>query len=634
MIPQSFITELLARVDIVAVIGRHLTLKKRGAHYVGLCPFHGEKTPSFTVSPVRQTYHCFGCGMHGSAIGFLMEHAQLGYVDAINQLAGELGMSVPREPLSPAAERAAREAPALTDLLLRCAQFYKSRLKDSERAIAYLRGRGLTGQTAARYAIGYAPASWRNLEAAVADYDSDMLVAAGLVIDQPAQSAVGADSAPAGDADGRRRRYDRFRDRIMFPIRNPRGQVIGFGGRVLDTGEPKYLNSPETALFSKGRELYGLFEARSALRRENQALVVEGYMDVVILAQHGFDYAVATLGTATSGAHINKLLRLVDRVVFAFDGDAAGRKAAWRALQASLPELPDTKRIDFLFLPPEHDPDSFVRALGRDAFAQALAGAMSLSEFLIHALAQDNDTSSAEGRARFQAQARPLLLALAATALRQQLVHAVAARLGISAAEFAQYLSESAGPPAAGAAPPQRPVVTRAAPAASRGRWERTRPSVGATRAALPDLSFRVQLLSALHPSLAARWRQREPIDLDDAGNPWLPAELVRWLGWLGELPEQANFAAVSAALAEHDAALRGRLEQAAAAEPADLALDEAATEFDDALVKLQQRTLKLAIQQLVDQPDAPLVQLRARRAHLQGLIDRLSTAAPDTAGT
>ncbi|HMS81640.1 MAG TPA: DNA primase, partial [Burkholderiaceae bacterium] len=361
MIPQSFIQELLARVDVVDVVGRHVKLRKGGANWLGLCPFHGEKSPSFTVSPTKQFYHCFGCGAHGSAIGFLMEHGGLSYPDAIHELARSVGLEVPDE--RPGAGEARRRDPDLLETLAAAARFYKQRLKDTPRAIEYLKGRGVSGETAARFGIGYAPDGWRSLEAAVPDYSAATLVESGLVIEPEPDPGADVDG---GAPPGRRKRYDRFRDRVMFPIRNPRGQTIGFGGRVLGQGEPKYLNSPETPVFSKGRELYGLFEGRDAIRAADCVIVVEGYMDVVMLAQHGVGNAVATLGTATTAQHVHKLLRLVDRVVFAFDGDAAGRRAAWRALEACLPLAADTKRIDFLFLPPEHDPDSFVRERGAD----------------------------------------------------------------------------------------------------------------------------------------------------------------------------------------------------------------------------------------------------------------------------
>ncbi len=426
MIPQSFISDLLARLDIVEVVGRHVQLKKAGANYQGLCPFHGEKTPSFSVSPAKQFYHCFGCQAHGTAIGFLMEHQSLSYVDAIKDLARQQGLEVPEEQGGESAPK--RVAPDVLESLSLAAKFFKSRLKESERAIDYLKRRGLSGQTAARFGMGYAPEGWRPLEAAVPDYHAPSMVESGLVI--------------SGDDD---KRYDRFRDRVMFPIRNPRGQVIGFGGRVLDQGEPKYLNSPETPVFVKGRELYGLYEAREALRRENCAIVVEGYMDVVMLAQYGVDNALATLGTATTPEHLKKLLRQVDRVVFSFDGDGAGRKAAWRALEASLPMTSDTQRIDFLFLPPEHDPDSFVQAYGLDGWKAALAKAESISNFMLKKLSTDCDLAEPEGRAKLIALARPLLSKMSAPALRLQIVHRLSDLTEITVLELTPLLIESAG---------------------------------------------------------------------------------------------------------------------------------------------------------------------------------------------
>ncbi len=470
MIPQAFIQELLARVDVVDVVGKYVRLKKAGANFLGLCPFHGEKSPSFTVSPTKQFYHCFGCGAHGSAIGFLMEHSGLSYVEAIRDLAQTVGLQVPDEPRG--GDAPPRADPGLLDVLARAARFYKERLKDSPRAITYLKNRGLTGETAARFAIGYAPEGWRGLQAAFAEYDAPVLLAAGLVIESEPQSdartSTGPASAPLASSEpaapsapsaqatpsaqaaqaaqaAQRRRYDRFRDRIMFPIRNPRGQVIGFGGRVLDRGEPKYMNSPETPVFSKGRELYGLFEARDALRARNCAIVVEGYMDVVMLAQHGVGNAVATLGTSTTPDHVRKLLRMVDRVVFSFDGDNAGRKAAWRALEASLPHAADTKRIEFLFLPPEHDPDSYVRAHGADGFDRLLGEAQPLSEFMVRELSRRFDMATPEGRAGFLASARPLLQALPPAALRIQLVHRVADAGAVLPQELERFIAQGEG---------------------------------------------------------------------------------------------------------------------------------------------------------------------------------------------
>ncbi len=416
MIPESFIQELLARVDIVDVIERYVPLKKGGANFQACCPFHSEKTPSFTVSPSKQFYHCFGCGAHGSALGFLMQYSGLGFIEAVEDLAHSVGMQVPRVSEHRQAERI-KKAP-LTELMARAARFYKDQLKASPKAVDYLKGRGLTGEVAARFGLGYAPDEWQGLERIFPDYQDAALVECGLVI----ESEQG-------------RRYDRFRDRIMFPILDQRGNVIGFGGRVLGQGEPKYLNSPETPLFEKGRELYGLTQARQAIRDEDTVIVVEGYMDVVALAQHGVGNAVATLGTATTPNHVHKLLRQASKVVFCFDGDAAGRKAAWRALEASLEQLGDDKSAGFLFLPPEHDPDSFVRAEGADAYRQLVRHPTTLTEFLLRAIKTDLDLATAEGRARLVHEAKPLLQKLAAPVLRVQLTKAVAEAAALSQAE-------------------------------------------------------------------------------------------------------------------------------------------------------------------------------------------------------
>ncbi|HKU87443.1 MAG TPA: DNA primase, partial [Casimicrobiaceae bacterium] len=369
MIPNDFIQTLLSRVDIVDVVDRSVPLKKAGANYQACCPFHSEKTPSFTVSPTKQFYHCFGCGAHGTAIGFLMEYAGKSFPEAVEQLARDAGLPVPR--VESADERERREQSGdITETLLTAARHYRARLKESTEAIAYLKRRGLTGQVAAHFGIGFAPDAWQGLATAFPDYEDAALEAAGLVI--------------RGEGG---KRYDRFRCRVMFPIHDTRGRVIGFGGRVLENGEPKYLNSPETALFSKGKELYGLYLARNAIRAAGQVVVVEGYMDVVALAQHGIEYAVATLGTATTPFHAQKLFRLSDRVVFCFDGDAAGRKAAWRALENTLPVLADGKEARFLFLPDGQDPDDYVRAHGKAVFERAIEGSTPLSEFLLQELA-------------------------------------------------------------------------------------------------------------------------------------------------------------------------------------------------------------------------------------------------------
>jgi DNA primase len=416
VIPNGFIQDLLSRADIVDVVGRHVQLKKAGINHKGLCPFHGEKSPSFIVSPTRQTYHCFGCGVHGNAVGFLMEHAGLSFPDAVRELAQQYGMTVPEDDTSPAErERAAaqkqRQA-TLTDVLAKAAEHYRRELRGSPRAIDYLKRRGLSGEIAARFGLGYAPEGWRSLASAFPKYDDPLLEESGLVIAKPSDDGNEADT----------KRYDRFRDRVMFPIRSVQGEVIGFGGRVIDQGEPKYLNSPETPVFSKGRELYGLFEGRTAIRQRGFVLVVEGYMDVVALAQSGFGNAVATLGTACTAEHVQKLFRFTESVVFSFDGDAAGRRAAGRALEASLPHATDTRTVRFLFLPAEHDPDSYVRELGAEAFEACIAQAVPLSRQLVEAAAEGVALDSAEGRARMLANARPLWGALPDGALKRQLL--------------------------------------------------------------------------------------------------------------------------------------------------------------------------------------------------------------------
>ena len=416
MIPPAFLHDLLSRVDIVEVVGRHVQLKKGGANLSGLCPFHAEKSPSFTVSPSKQFYHCFGCGANGDAIRFLTEYSGMSFIDAVKDLAQQTGMSVPEEDLSPAErEQAASQKQrraTLTDVLAKCTENYRKQLKASPRAIEYLKRRGLSGEVAANFGLGYAPEGWRSLASVFPSYDDPLLEESGMVIHQPAASGDEADA----------KRYDRFRDRIMFPIRSVQGEVIGFGGRVLDRSEPKYLNSPETPVFSKGRELYGLFEGRVAIRQRGYALVVEGYMDVVALAQAGFGNAVATLGTACTAEHVQKLFRFTDSVVFSFDGDAAGRRAAGKALEACLPLATDTRTIRFLFLPAEHDPDSYVRELGAPAFEQCVAQAVPLSRQIGEVAGAGLDLTTAEGRAHMLANARPLWAALPDGTLKRQML--------------------------------------------------------------------------------------------------------------------------------------------------------------------------------------------------------------------
>ena len=443
LIPQSFIADLLNRVDIVDVVGQHVKLKKAGANYQGLCPFHSEKSPSFSVSPTKQFYHCFGCGAHGSAISFLMEYSGLGYVDAIEELARSAGLDVPREERSANDIAKQQRAMALSEVMSSAADWYRQQLKSSPRAIDYLKGRGLTGEIAKRYALGYAPDGWQGLEAAFGPYSNEevakTLVEGGLVI-QGEQAENAADNKSAV------KRYDRFRDRVMFPIRNPKGQTIGFGGRILDQGEPKYLNSPETPLFSKGNTLYGLFEARQSIRAKEYVLVCEGYMDVVALAQLGFPNAVATLGTACTANHVRMLLRQTDKVIFSFDGDAAGQRAAQRALEACLPLMSDDKEIRFLFLPTEHDPDSYVRAYGAVAFEKAVQEAMSISSFFFKVSSEGHDLTTPEGRAQTHHAAKPLLLSMPPIALRTQILRELAIRTSTTPAELEAFCGLTVAP--------------------------------------------------------------------------------------------------------------------------------------------------------------------------------------------
>ena len=512
MIPPSFVQDLLSRADIVEIIGRHVQLKKAGINHKGLCPFHGEKTPSFTVSATRQTYHCFGCGLHGNAIGFLMEHSGMGFLDAVRDLAQQVGLTVPEDDRSPqererAAELKERQA-TLSDVLAKAADHYRKQLKAAPRAVEYLKGRGLTGEIAAAFGLGYAPDGWRGLASVFPHYDDPLLEESGLVI-------------ATGENDADRKRYDRFRDRVMFPIRSVQGDVIGFGGRVLDKGEPKYLNSPETPVFIKGRELYGLHEARAAMRQRGYVLVVEGYMDVVALAQLGFPNAVATLGTACTAEHVQKLFRFTESVVFSFDGDAAGRRAAGRALEASLPHASDTRTIRFLFLPTEHDPDSYVREHGAEAFEQCVAQAVPLSRQLVETARDGMNLDSAEDRAKLLANSKPMWAALPEGALKLQLLGDLAQLAGFATADLAQLWQAAAAPRAIPDAAPARP----AGPARGSTPSRPNRMSNRAAPASPADTALRMLLLHS-------DWWQQ--LDADDhellAGLPPLHGPLSAWL--------------------------------------------------------------------------------------------------------
>jgi DNA primase len=437
LIPDSFIQDLLNRVDVADVVGRYVQLKKGGINLLGLCPFHNEKSPSFTVSPTKQFYHCFGCGAHGSAITFLMEHTGASFPEAVRTLAGAIGMTVPEENRSPgqqaATARRREEVSQHTKALDAAQKHYLAQLRDSPAAIRYLKQRGLTGIIAKEFGLGWASADRQALSKVFPRYDDPILVESGLVIESE---------------DGRR--YDRFRERVMFPIRNVKGEIVGFGGRIIGKGEPKYLNSPETPVFSKGNELYGLFEARAAIRSEGAVIVVEGYMDVVGLAQLGVRNAVATLGTATTPTHIQKLLRASDKIIFSFDGDSAGRRAAWRALQACLPLLRDDISIRFLFLPTEHDPDSYIREFGEEAFRACLKESDALSTFFLNELASRHSVKEVEGRSALVHEARPLLAQVPAITLKIQLQNELARLVQLTPEELAQLMAQLPPPTMAG----------------------------------------------------------------------------------------------------------------------------------------------------------------------------------------
>jgi len=414
MIPQDFIDDLIARADIIEVLGRRIQLKKAGREFKACCPFHDEKTPSFTVSPSKGFYHCFGCGAHGTAIGFLMEFDHMSFVEAIENLASMMGVDVPRDE----SDRPARRYDELFSLMGSVEKHWQACLRDNPGAVDYLKQRGIDGATAKRFGIGYALDSW-----------SDVLDKFG-------------------------KTSEAFRDRIMFPIRDARGRTIGFGGRALGDGEPKYLNSPETVLFHKGRELYGLYEARQALRQIDQLVVVEGYMDVVALSRHGIDFSIATLGTATTSDHLDRIFRLTESVVFSFDGDRAGKAAAWRALENALPQVREGRQIRFVFLPEKHDPDSYVNEYGSDAFLKAVDEGVALSDFLIGELSSQVDMTTIDGKARLAELAKPLVNKIPPGVYRELLIDSLAATVGLSSAKLERMLGQATDRPSMRAARP------------------------------------------------------------------------------------------------------------------------------------------------------------------------------------
>ena len=509
-IPQYFIDQLIARTDIVEVIGTRVSLRKAGKEYKACCPFHDEKTPSFNVVPDKQFYHCFGCGAHGTALGFLMEYDHLNFVEAVEELAARAGLDVPREestmptPTKPGADQYA--------LLEQAGEYYRQQLRANPPAIEYLKKRGLSGETAARFGIGFAPDAWDGLIKQLGHSDSALhdLTRAGLLIERDSKNGF----------------YDRFRNRVMFPIRDSRGRTIGFGGRIIDQGDPKYLNSPETDLFHKGRELYGLYEARQSTRQLKQLMVVEGYMDVVSLHQAGITCAVATLGTATTPEHLKRLFRACNTVVFCFDGDRAGRAAAWKALEVALPVVSDGHLLRFLLLPETHDPDTLVQEEGREAFEARITRATPLSEYLVNELAARFDLSNVDGRAQFIAEAQRLLNLVNDDSYRALLYRPLSVALGISEDRLRQLIPLQTSVKDSGqrvAAPPPdnsgRGTLVRQmiqnllhfpAAAAAIDRMEEL------AQVDKPGITLLVQLASELQESpelgpaaLLERWRQR-----------------------------------------------------------------------------------------------------------------------------
>ncbi len=520
-IPQHFIDELIARTDILEVIGNRVQLKRAGREYKACCPFHDEKTPSFTVSPGKQFYHCFGCGAHGTTLGFLMEYDHMSFVEAVEELATRAGLEIPREG-GPAAPQPGEEIYLATE---RAALYFRQSLGDAAQALEYLERRGLSRESIDRFGIGYAPAGWDGLLGRFGSTgdEQQILLRAGLIIERQADSERGR-SQPG--------HYDRFRDRIMFPIRDHRGRTIGFGGRVLDNSEPKYLNSPETELFHKGRELYGLFESRQATRNLKRLMFVEGYMDVVSLHQAGITYAVATLGTATTPEHLQRAFRLVGQVVFCFDGDRAGRAAAWRALENALGEIKQTRQLRFLFLPDGHDPDSLVREEGAEAFEARLNDALPLADYLVRELATRADASNVDGRTQLVEMARPLIKRIPSEVYREFLTGQLADLVRMPAARLAELLSGGPGDATKVRARADRPA-TRHPPGSPAGRGTLVRqaitllvhfPTIGASSSEIEELSsidrpgipLLVELMSQSREvpvqstgALLERWRDR-----------------------------------------------------------------------------------------------------------------------------
>ena len=422
LIPQHFIDDLIARVDIVEVMGNRIQLKKAGKEFKSVCPFHDDSNPSLTISPAKGFYHCFSCGAHGTAVGFLMNYEHLSFVEAIESLASNLGIEIPYEKN----QQPIKKNNNLFDLIEKIQAHYQLELKNDKSAINYLKNRGITGKIAKRFNIGYAPSGWRNIldSFGTSSTEIEKLITLGLVIPKDSNH------------------YDRFHERVMFPIRDNRGRFIGFGGRILNQDQPKYLNSPETPLFHKGRELYGLYECQQALRKIERLVVVEGYMDVISLAQHGIDYAVASMGTATTDDHFNRLFRLTDYIYFCFDGDQAGLDAAWRALNNALKHIREGRQIKFVFLPENDDPDTFIKKNSASIFEKELNNGKDLSDFLIEKLAEDIDIKSIDGKARLAEKAKPLISIIPDGIFKELIVNKLSESVGLSAKKLASLISE------------------------------------------------------------------------------------------------------------------------------------------------------------------------------------------------
>jgi DNA primase len=572
-IPQQFIDDLVSRTDIVELIGTRVPLKKAGREYRACCPFHDEKTPSFWVSPAKQFYHCFGCGAHGTSLGFLMAFDHLPFPEAVEELASRLGLEVPRE--GGGAAEQPRPDEDLYSLLGQAAEFFRAEFTRSTRAQDYTQRRGLEQASLERFAIGYAPNSWNELLRRFGGNETARrkLLEAGLVIER--ERSEGETRRPGEGF------YDRFRDRLMFPIRDARGRVLGFGGRILDQGEPKYLNSPETPLFHKGRELYGLYEVRQQRSAPRRLMIVEGYMDVVRLHQAGLTYAVATLGTATTPEHLKRAFRVASEIVFCFDGDRAGRAAAWRALNNALPEARAGREMRFLFLPEGEDPDSLVGQEGAAAFEARFAATLPLSEYLVQGLLEDIDVSHADGKARFVAEARPLLDRVPAGPYRELLLDRLAQAIGVSAERFVTIVG---------------PVTPHAAVQGNAPAIRLRRPAPGAGRGSLLTQAIK-HLVD--HPAIAREISEARRALLAEVQEPGIPT-LVSILDDLVEHP-----ATVSAQLLERrrDAPEYHRLVELAAGEPLAPSTKAAREELLTAIDKLIDHAAQARLEQLRVKP-------------------------------